>query len=199
LEYSRWACDGGGTMLGDEAGMGHVWLGVTAEDQQRAYERIPLLLRTPAAVRFVSIEPMLGPMNVRCYLVPGECGSASGTCLDNTCRLPALDWVILGGESGPGARPMHPDWARSVRDQCAEAGVPFLFKQWGEHLPVYCDEFGNWCCDHSCGLPKWICEYPGAKRLSANQSGHIRVGKKLAGRLLDGKLHDEYPKDQSNG
>lgn len=95
----------------------NIFLGVTVENQKRADERIPYLLQTPATVRFVSIEPMLGPVQLehaRFWLTePG----------------PHLDWVITGGESSPGARPMHPEWARSVRDQCQDTGVPFFFKQ----------------------------------------------------------------------
>lgn len=90
----------------------NVWLGVSAEDQTRADERIPGLLDTPAAVRWVSAEPLIGPID----LLPW---------------LPGLDWIVTGGESGPAARPMHPDWPRQHRDQCAAAGVPFHFKQWG--------------------------------------------------------------------
>lgn len=97
----------------------NIWLGVTAENQQRADERIPLLLQCPAAVRFVSIEPMLGAVNILDY-VRGYGRFQSST---------ALDWIIVGGETGPGARPMQADWARSVRDQCKAASVPFFFKQ----------------------------------------------------------------------
>jgi len=120
----------------------NVWLGVSVEDQRRADERIPHLLSTPAAVRFLSIEPLLGPVNLtRIELGGGRrptwnaLSGARGFYGENTVRIdhgdPGLDWVIVGGESGPGARPMHPDWARSVRDQCVAAGVPFFFKQWG--------------------------------------------------------------------
>ena len=119
--------------------LSNVWLGVSVEDQQRADERIPLLLDTPAAVRFVSAEPLLAPVTMTPFLA-------------------ALDWVIVGGESGPHARPMHPDWARSLRDQCQAAGVRFFFKQWGEY---------------------------GEHRR--------RVGKRGAGRLLDGRTWEEYP------
>jgi protein gp37 len=97
--------------------LSNVWLGVSVENQQWADIRIPALLDTPAAVRFLSCEPLLGPINL---------GEPADT---------RVDWVIVGGESGRGARPMHPDWARSLRDQCTAAGVPFLFKQWGEHAP----------------------------------------------------------------
>ena len=93
----------------------NVWLGVSVEDQKRADERIPLLLDTPAAVRFVSAEPLLGPVS--------------------NLRTKNLDWVIVGGESGPGARPMNPEWVRSIRDRCQSSGVPFFFKQWGGRTP----------------------------------------------------------------
>jgi len=135
----------------------NVWLGVTAENQQRANERIPLLLQTPAAVRFVSIEPMLGPVDLRWYLGTGEMLSSH-----------YLDWVIVGGESGPGARPMHPDWARGVRDQCAAAGVPFFFKQWGS-------------ADQLAG-----------RRAYAIQAGW-RPEEAKGGHLLDGREYHEWP------
>lgn len=101
----------------------NVWLGVSAEDQKRAKLRIPALLDTPAALRFVSAEPLLGPIDL--------------DRADLDARVDGgIDWVIAGGESGPKARPMHPDWVRSLRDQCAVSGIPFFFKQWGEYLPV---------------------------------------------------------------
>ena len=93
----------------------NVWLGVSVEDQKWADIRVPALIQTPAAVRFLSCEPLLGPVRIG--------------------YMSLLDWVIVGGESGPGARPMHPDWARDLRDQCEAAGVPFLFKQWGGIRP----------------------------------------------------------------
>jgi protein gp37 len=109
----------------------NVWLGVSCEDQQTADERIPLLLQTPAAVRFISAEPLLGPIDARRYLPviarPRE--AISEVAASRTPRNDRLDWVICGGESGPHARPMHPTWARSIRDQCQAAGVPFFFKQ----------------------------------------------------------------------
>lgn len=116
----------------------NVWLGVSVEDQARADERIPDLLAMPAAQRFISAEPLLGPIDLTAVLHPltRETG-------DDGLGAPLLDWVIVGGESGPNARPMHPDWARSLREQCTAAGVPFFFKQWGEWLPtssldIYC-------------------------------------------------------------
>ena len=100
----------------------NLWLGVTVCNQQEADEKIPVLMLTPAAKRFVSIEPMLGPIDLcrKEFL---------GPWLDAPFGAKCLDWVICGGETGPGARPMHPDWARRLRDQCREAGVPFFFKK----------------------------------------------------------------------
>lgn len=107
----------------------NVWLGVTVCNQQEADEKIPVLLQIPAVKRFVSVEPMLGPvdLNGREFLCKAwEQGHATlGTY---------LDWVICGGETGPGARPMHPEWARSLREQCVAAGVPFYFKGWGGNV-----------------------------------------------------------------
>ena len=149
----------------------NIWLGVSVENQKTADERIPLLLDTPALVRFVSYEPALGPVEFergRFWLtIPG----------------PHLDWVIMGGESGPNARAMHPDWARSVRDQCQAAGVPFFFEQWGEWMPV---EIGTgWRIKRS--YPRREIMWIDAGTTSLN------VGKKLAGRLLDGREWDEFP------
>ena len=100
----------------------NVWLGTSVEDQDTANERIPVLLETPAAVRWISAEPLLGPLTV--FDLDGPVDARDG--MD-----PGLHWVVAGGESGPCARPMDPGWARSLRDQCQIAGVPFFFKQWG--------------------------------------------------------------------
>lgn len=105
----------------------NVWLGVSVEDQKYADLRIPALLETPAAVRWISAEPLLGPVTFR-WATWAPIVNAN-----NLDGLRSLDWIVVGGESGPGARPMHVDWARALRDQCAVAGVPFLFKQWGSH------------------------------------------------------------------
>ena len=105
----------------------HVWIGVTVCNQAEADEKIPLLLQTPAALRWISIEPMLGPVdlsNICVTVAPGDVKSFAD-----------LDAVVLGGETGPGARPMQPDWVRTVRDQCHFAGMPFFFKGWGKHMP----------------------------------------------------------------
>lgn len=173
---------------GDWWPLPNVWLGVSAEDQQRADLRIPALLDTPAAVRFVSAEPLLGPINL--HTDPIEAGSPFWGS--------QLDWVIVGGESGPGARPMHPDWARSLRDQCVAAGVPFLFKQWGEWVPERLGLHGN-------NAPAAFLSTGGVVRPLINgkpacppmaPAGDMtirRVGKKRAGRELDGRTWDQYP------
>lgn len=137
----------------------HLWLGVTAENQQRADERIPILLQIPAKVKFVSIEPMLGSVDLDGYLEPQCCTVA------DPGGEPGLDWVIAGGETGPGARPMNPDWVRSLRDQCQNAGVSFFFKKWNDSKEqrniLAEDNAVTWWENH--------------------------------GRLLDGRLWEEYP------
>jgi protein gp37 len=155
----------------------NVWVGVSAESQDWADRRIPELLLTPAAVRWVSAEPMLGPIDFAAWMPPGHASWQCSGCLHYfsgphrevcpSCNRTGywsgshagngrpngqpLSWIVTGGESGPGARPMNPGWARTVRDQCVDAGVPFLFKQWGGRTP------------------------------------------KANGRLLDGMTWDEYP------
>lgn len=166
----------------------NVWLGTTVEDQRRADERIPALLQVPARVRFLSCEPLLGPVDLditkafyrqNLWKHDQVFYAEVAHCFPN-CEVPGLDWVICGGESGPKARPMHPDWVRSLRYQCAAAGVPFLFKQWGE-----------WAPDCLCGRQK-AC--PEIKRPEHEKPGCMfHCGKKLAGRLLDGQLHDAFP------
>jgi protein gp37 len=153
----------------------NVWLGVSVEDQKWADIRIPALLDTPAAVRFLSCEPLLGPVNLSKWLLWPD-----GSIRISDGPVGGIDWAIVGGESGPGARPMHPDWARSLRDQCVNAGVPFLHKQ-----------NGAW-------RPTTMGDYDGAAPI--RQTHHfedgeqlIRVGKKAAGRLLDGRTWDEFP------
>lgn len=162
----------------------NVALGVSVEDQQRADERIPDLLATPAAMRFVSVEPMLGVVDLTDVTAdtPETRGPTQWDVLDDTGEeAPArLDWVVCGGESGPGARPMHPDWARSLRDQCQAAGTPFLFKQWGE-----------WAPDCLCATSK---AHATVDRPQPGLPGCMfRCGKKAAGRTLDGRTWDEQP------
>jgi protein gp37 len=260
----------------------NVWLGVTAENQQMADERIPILLQVPAAVRFVSVEPMLGSVDLMPWikkyyhggipgLKPGEkllppniTGKSTllqyahliapdgpqladrvyfttaaemaelfalvypngdvyraipkgpierdPDCLEEGLgyqaseasivpeNYPLLDWVICGGESGSGARSMHPDWVRSLRDQCQTAGVPFFFKQWGEWVPV---DFGG-------VYPGDIClSYDGTSDVAKkdyicfmNESDGTlmrQIGKKKAGRFLDDRTWDELPEVRANG
>ncbi len=161
----------------------NVWLGVSAEDQKWADIRIPALLETPAAVRFVSAEPLMGPIDLR-HWVPDLDDDGEKLCqphgkwMDDDHGCSVLDWVIVGGESGPGARPMHPDWARSIRDQCQAASVPFHFKQWGAW---------SWRMDDP-----WPDDVDG---VLGKGRGWVRarVGKRAAGRELDGRTWDEYP------
>lgn len=182
----------------------NVWLGVSVEDQRRADERIPHLLATPAAVRFVSMEPMLGAVDLTCLQHDNlfEVNALTG---DHGVYRPLrgrsdkkLDWVIVGGESGPGARPMHPDWARSIRNQCEAAGVPFFFKQWGAwqngsglkpaNDRVLCND------GMLLGMDLAEADY-GVRSNWRNLQPTVvsRVGKKEAGRLLDGRTWDEMP------
>lgn len=188
---------------------GNIWIGTSVEDQKRAEERIPQLLEVPTKVRFLSCEPLLGPLDFD--------------------RLPfglaGIHWVIVGGESGPGARPMHPDWARSLRDQCQTAGVPFFFKQWGNWKPI-CEmpdgevdrlyvpnrrakdgedqEVLTSVYGRRCTVEATAIGYGGVTGMDAfwvdrcGNDGHsgmqvFNVGKKRAGRLLDGREWNEMP------
>jgi protein gp37 len=219
---------------GEPALLPNVWLGTSVENQRYADLRIPHLLATPAAVRFLSVEPMLSAIDLTPWLSTWDVlpvapmkeqekhglhnmavrhadGSwepnLGGPALDRdeimvrTGR--AIDWVIVGGESGPGARPMHPQWARDIRDQCIAAGVPFFFKQWGEWAPdpntgthllqvdgglvdradaTMTDPYG-----HGTGVQDLV------DRGHAGWVRVRRVGKKSAGRVLDGRTWDEMP------
>lgn len=152
----------------------NVWLLTSVEDQASANKRIPELLkcRDLCPVLGLSMEPLLGPVDLHLRAwqdIHGENG---------------IDWTIAGGESGPGARPMHPDWVRSIRDQCDAAGVPFFFKQWGEWMPTFHG------IDPSVGDPH--CRIHGVHHFDGNQSMWM-VGKKAAGRLLDGRTWDQFP------
>lgn len=215
--------------------LANVWLGVSAEDQARADERIPHLLATPAAKRFISAEPLLGAIDLAPWLSeedgcggcddgpPPRCGrddipreEQCPTKLavfetherevegqdhpDVWVTRTTLDWVIAGGESGLGARPSHPDWFRSLRDQCAAAGVPFFFKQWGSWRPEI---------DRDRDDPDWRRDYGVVNRKPdrfeiLNLAGgcgfhgervHLMAkgAKKAAGAEIDGKTHREFP------
>ena len=209
----------------------NVWLGVSAEDQKRAWERIPLLLQTPAAVRFLSAEPLLGAIDLNCFTsddphvaalgiprgYPGCFSALTGSWwpavgdFEKEFRgrieeLPKLDQVIVGGESGPHARPMHPKWARDLRDQCQAAGVAYFLKQWGEWQPQN-DDWDNpkaKCWADGDGLPRdwrdrpntYLCMKSDGERTSGYTGDALffkRVGKKRAGRLLDGRTWEEMP------
>lgn len=169
----------------------NVWLGVTAENQEWADKRIPLLLETPAAKRFVSVEPMLGEIDLTGY-VPAYHGIDERRYLDQ---------VICGGESGSGARPLHPDWARSLRDQCQAAGVPFFFKQWGEFSPLKPNPCTHWTLiDHGGETFENTTAWNG-RRGQDSETGEeyvYRVGKRAAGRLLDGREWNEFPEVQND-
>lgn len=158
----------------------NLWIGATICNQEEADRDIRKLLQVPARVRFLSMEPLLGPVDLTDVPVGGGHGhhEADPIITGNVLRradweAPSVQWVIVGGESGPHARPMQPDWARSLRDQCQAAGVPFHFKQWGEHAP-------NWLNDDA-GQ-----KIPGSEWID-------RMGKKMAGRMLDGRTWDEVP------
>lgn len=168
----------------------HVWLGVSVEDQKTANERIPILLETPAAVRWISAEPLLGPIDLSAFT--GVTPNITG---EREVRYSMLDWVVVGGESGPKARPMHPDWARGLRDQCVAAGVPYFFKQHGEWIgsDQQMADGSDPVLSASDVHHKWPNGKPsGPPHFGMNYS--IKVGKKAAGRLLDGVEWSEYPK-----
>jgi protein gp37 len=162
----------------------NVWLGTSCENQEQADKRIPHLLNVPARVRFLSCEPLLGPVDL---------GRAVGTDVVDVTNMTLeqfraarsgqrerkrIDWIIAGGESGPGARPMSITWARSLRDQCQAAHVAFHFKQWGQFTPYY----------------EAVDPVEGTLIMSEYPRGTMkRVGKHVAGRLLDGREWNELP------
>lgn len=187
----------------------NVWLGVSVEDQATAKERIPILLDTTAAKRFISAEPLLGPIDIKYWVeTKAEFIAAVNRAADSLMitteeaesgieKYTPLDWVIVGGESGPNARPMHPDWARQIRDDCAAANVPFFFKQWGEWLPILetkddLDMRGYWTINKS---KERILNLAGGHGFHGECVTKVRkVGKKDAGSRLDGIEHKELPK-----
>lgn len=185
----------------------NIWIGTSVEDQKTADERIPRLLAIPAAVRFLSCEPLLGPVNLSSLCVQlhrvGETTEWLNTFTGEVeweyeysggkyYHETEIHWVIVGGESGPNARPMNPDWARSLRDQCQAAGVPFFFKQWGEWVSEMHNEANPHAQETSDAFVKLI----------KNDAGQVidyegvymcRAGKKKAGRILDGREWSEFP------
>lgn len=179
-------------------GWHNVWLGCTVVNQAEADRDIPKLLAVPARVRFLSIEPLLGPLRLpwahedETLGIPDDAGNLHPMpapfvqrVFNDTLGIPQINWIITGGESGPKARPMHPDWARSLRDQCQAAGVPFLFKQWGEWVPLADDDHPILHAD----------KHGNAQSITFNVDGRrmVRVGKSRAGRLLDGREWNELP------
>lgn len=180
----------------------NVWLGATIVNQAEADRDIPKLLQVPASVRFLSMEPLLGHVRLPSFCSCG-CGKSVDEARQETIDDPGylnpdqaaesveatlgIDWVIVGGESGPGARPMHPDWARSLRDQCEAAGVPFLFKQWGEWA-----EAGA-IPSHAYAISPTGDKRPCEGTHSMCETLMEKVGKKAAGRKLDGRTWDEVP------
>ena len=198
----------------------HVWIGATIVNQAEADRDIPKLLGVPARVRFLSMEPLLGPVRLdtiyntdfgegQPYLHPliGRVSDGHG----DSCSAPSVDWIIVGGESGSRARPMHPDWARSLRDQCRAAGVPFLFKQWGNWRaaawfdgPDADDDSGDAFVDLERTDHVFIANdgrtwdtLGGRLMYPPLPLGHwclmVNEGKKSSGRLLDGLTWDEAP------
>lgn len=176
----------------------NVWVGTTVESQRWADERLPLLMKVPAPVRFASCEPLFGRVDLAQWLAWDNADEAEHAAREG------LNWVIAGGESGPKARPSHPNWFRWLRDQCHGAGVPYLFKQWGEWAPApwkvsredeargathaVRSDTGHWReLQHKpWSLERSDVEYPPV-------TGVLRVGKKAAGWMLDGRTWDEIP------
>lgn len=217
-------------------GYPNVWIGVTVEDQAAADKRIPLLLEVPAVVRFLSCEPLLGAVDLNTampypgtnypgvyYALSGAwwpaLGDADAEYAERVTDMPKIDWVIAGGESGPNARPMHPDWARALRDQCKAAGVAFFFKQWGVWKPISeIPEAEHEALYHPapahdpeatrrCKVETAVIRHDGkafggvglgegAWELTDGHASYLtfRMDKAASGRLLDGRTWDEMPK-----
>ena len=205
LPLRHWLCH---WLDGDEAPR-NVWLGSTVVNQVEVDRDVPKLLRVPAAVRFLSVEPMLGPIDLERPRPGPDLDQGGGRMICQPWLIQSgIDWVICGGESGPKARPMHPDWARSLRDQCADAGVPFLFKQWGEWREFDDSGLPGVRTIHE-GDPEWDTQADKCDAFMAvdgeligdldngrdgvGYRGLEHVGKRAAGRVLDGRTHDEWP------
>lgn len=218
IPFMDWACwpETGCALFGPDDDLPpNVWIGTSIENQEQAEKRIPALVEIPAYIHFLSIEPLLGEINIeqylKCSIVPGpEIDWKLGTILPDPpppkprgARLiNNIDWVIVGGESGPNARPMHPYWATSIRDQCQVARIPFFFKQWGAWVPVEESDLDLWGCyaapceavtvegTSRCG---YYCDPEADLHPDHRQQLMKRVGKKAAGRLLEGQEWNEYP------
>lgn len=184
----------------------NVQLGVSCEDQTSADKRIPWLLRTPAAVRFLSCEPLLGEISLKRIRMPEtffgyvDVDALTADRYRNAQLVgfggPRIDWVIAGGESGRGARPMHPDWARGLRDECQAAGTPFFFKQWGEWLPIATPRMtariGSTLLIHRDGATT-PASWSDVMKTTGDPWAVQRAGKKAAGAMLDGREWREFP------
>lgn len=175
--------DGDDTVAASPWPLTSVWLGTSASDQASADLRIPHLLQCPAAVRFVSLEPLLGPVDLTS--IEGQWSALDDGSDDGVAAASVLDWVIVGGESGRNARPMHPDWARPLRDQCVASGVPFFHKQNGMWLHESQDQNGLW--DWSDANERGCLHY------WEDGTASIHLTKASAGRLLDGREWNEMP------
>lgn len=160
--------------------LSNVWLGVSVENQQAADERMPLLLRVPAVVRFLSCEPLLGQVRLADAWLYDYATDRRDGCF--------VDWVIVGGESGPHARPIHPDWARQLRNQCQSAGVSFFFKQHGEWIHP----------SQAAYMPLLDLHSSNGRHFWSDGSTSYRVRKKQAGRLLDGREWSEMPRQEND-
>jgi protein gp37 len=192
LAYWKQCYDEAGLSFGDTvpAKDDNIQWGVSVENQEQANKRIPILLKIPVGFRFVSIEPMLGPIDFYDIILGNELyhslkgfGDISGSL--GHFGGPKLDWVICGGESGKNARPVHPNWVRSIRDQCKDSDVPFFFKQWGEYVDIH----------HGYDVINESKESETHTFGSQYTSHNVyKVGKKKAGHLLDGVEHREMPK-----
>lgn len=196
----------------------NIWLGTSISDQASAVKRVPELLRIkelfPSANIWISAEPLLGEIDLsKCFArgyfkmnnsMSNESVEKQKTIMEKY-RLPIvpfenfeaeiaitnpIGWVVCGGESGKGARPTHPDWVRRIRDDCKEFGVAFYFKQWGTYAPIDYGEFGK-----ELG---WALAADKKGVITLHDAQMVKLPKKKAGRLLDGVLHDEYPKGESN-
>lgn len=195
----------------------NLWIGTSVENQATADERISHLLQIPAAVRFLSCEPLLGPVSLSTPLFRYSDGRGMFTYLGKgnySTLIDAVDWVICGGESGPNARPMHPDWARSLRDQCQAAKVPFLFKQVGEwtcyeesaihfqnaYTGAHVDPhtFPSDLTTRGDDDPSWLWSIGDEYGNLGPATVWHRVGKARAGRILDGREWNAFP-EVSNG
>jgi protein gp37 len=195
-------------------GWSNVWLGVTAENQAEAGRRIPILCNTPARHRFLSCEPLLGPVDLTALAPDTPGGGIPQSCLSGrrfnpdtgmVLGMPRVDWVIAGGESGGAARPAHPDWIRSLRDQCAAETVPFFFKQWGEwrpfdHAGAIETQIARACSPVSVAVRPGFLAADGAlyrneQALPALLQVELmeRVGKTIAGARLDGCEYRAFP------